>query len=60
MNPDLPMEPMIQEDMTGCAIASAAAIAGIGYRKARVIANRVGSRLTIPCYGLIRSTCVPC
>lgn len=42
------MEPVIQEDMTGCAIASAAAIAGIGYRKARALANRIGIQVDDP------------
>lgn len=42
------MEPVIQEDMTGCAIASTAAIAGIGYRKARALANRIGIQVDDP------------
>ncbi len=34
--------PVIQEQKTGCAIASAAAIAGISYREAREVASRIG------------------
>ncbi len=36
------MTPVIQQQATGCAIASAAAIAGIGYAEARRRANRLG------------------
>ena len=36
------MNPIIQEEMTGCAIASSAAIAGISYNDARAIANGIG------------------
>ncbi len=36
------MEPVIQEDITGCGIASAAAIAGISYQQAKAIANSMG------------------
>lgn len=42
------MEPVIQEDITGCAIASAAAIAGIDYAKARTLANRIGIQINDP------------
>ena len=36
------MNPVIQEEKTGCAIASAAAIAGISYAEAKQIANSLG------------------
>lgn len=36
------MEPVIQEEITGCAIASAAAIASIGYNEAKKVANGMG------------------
>lgn len=36
------MKPVIQQETTGCAIASAAAIAGISYAKAKKIANELG------------------
>lgn len=40
--------PVIQEDRTGCAIASAAAIAGIDYQTARNIANDLGIHTADP------------
>ncbi len=36
------MKPVVQEEKTGCAIASAAAIAGISYQEAKKIANELG------------------
>ncbi len=36
------MKPVIQQEKTGCAIASSAAIAGISYTKAKKIANELG------------------
>jgi hypothetical protein len=36
------MKAIIQEEKTGCAIASSAAIAGISYKEARRIANGMG------------------
>ena len=36
------MKPVIQQEKTGCAIASSAAIAGISYAKAKQIANSLG------------------
>lgn len=36
------MKPVIQQEATGCAIASSAAIAGISYSRARKIANELG------------------
>ncbi len=36
------MKPVIQEEKTGCAIAAAAALAGISYRLARKVANGMG------------------
>ena len=36
------MKPVIQQELTGCGIASAAAIAGVSYSKARQLANSLG------------------
>lgn len=36
------MNPVIQQETTGCAIASAAAIAGISYEEAKELANSLG------------------
>jgi len=36
------MKSVIQEEVTGCGIASAAAIAGLSYKKAQKIANTLG------------------
>ena len=36
------MNPVIQEEISGCGIASAAAIAGISYQQARQVANSLG------------------
>lgn len=36
------MKPVIQQEATGCAIASAAAIAGISYARTKKIANELG------------------
>ncbi len=36
------MNPVIQQQITGCAIASSAAIAGVSYNKAKTIANSIG------------------
>ncbi len=36
------MKPVVQEEITGCAIASAAAIAGTSYARARQAANELG------------------
>jgi ABC-type bacteriocin/lantibiotic exporter with double-glycine peptidase domain len=36
------MKPVIQQEQTGCAIASSAAIAGISYTKAKLLANSLG------------------
>ena len=36
------MQPIIQQEKTGCAIASSAAIAGVSYTKAKQIANSLG------------------
>lgn len=36
------MKPIIQEEITGCAIASSAAISGISYEKAKNVANGMG------------------
>lgn len=36
------MKPVVQEEKTGCAIASSAAIAGVSYKEARKIAHGIG------------------
>ena len=36
------MRPVVQEEVSGCGIASAAAIAGISYQQARQVANSLG------------------
>lgn len=36
------MKPIIQEEITGCAIASSAAIAGVSYAEAKEVANGIG------------------
>lgn len=36
------MKPVIQQEKTGCGIASVAAIAGVSYRSAKQAANRLG------------------
>ena len=36
------MKPVLQQEKTGCAIASSAALAGISYTKAKSIANSLG------------------
>ena len=36
------MKPVLQQEKTGCAIASSAALAGISYKKAKSIANGLG------------------
>jgi len=36
------MKPVVQEEKTGCAIASSATIAGVSYKEAREIANSIG------------------
>ncbi len=36
------MNPVVQEEATGCAIASSAAIAGITYKEAKSVANSLG------------------
>jgi len=36
------MKPVIQQEKTGCAIASSAAIAGISYKEAKAVANSLG------------------
>lgn len=36
------MKPVIQEEISGCGIAASAAIAGISYREAKTVANRLG------------------
>lgn len=36
------MEPVIQEQITGCAIAASSALANISYQRAKSIANRLG------------------
>jgi len=36
------MIPVVQEELTGCGIASAAAIAGLSYKQAKDVANQMG------------------
>ncbi len=36
------MKPVIQQEQTGCAIASTAAIAGVSYKEAKKVANSIG------------------
>ena len=36
------MRPVVQQEITGCAIASSAAIAGVSYEKAKEVANSIG------------------
>ena len=36
------MNPVVQEEKTGCAIASTAVLAGISYKKAKEVANSIG------------------
>jgi len=38
----LHMNPVIQEERTGCGIASVATVAGVSYRRAQGVANRLG------------------
>lgn len=42
------MRPVRQEEQTGCAIASAAALAGVSYQEAKTVANRIGVYATDP------------
>jgi len=42
------MAPVVQEEKTGCAIASLTAIAGISYKAAKKIANCAGTLGTEP------------
>lgn len=36
------MKPVVQEEITGCAIASSAAISGVSYAEAKRVANSIG------------------
>ena len=36
------MEPVVQEEITGCGIASSAAIASVSYQEAKKVANAMG------------------
>jgi hypothetical protein len=36
------MKPVVQRERTGCGIASVAAVAGVTYRRAQRVANRIG------------------
>jgi ABC-type bacteriocin/lantibiotic exporter with double-glycine peptidase domain len=36
------MKPVVQEEITGCGIASVAALAGVSYGEAKAVANRLG------------------
>jgi hypothetical protein len=36
------MKPVIQEEITGCGIASVAALVGVTYKQAKAVANSLG------------------
>ncbi len=40
------MNPIVQEDVTGCGIASVAALAGVTYQQAKAVATRLGIQAT--------------
>jgi len=40
------MKPVIQEDVTGCGIASVAALAGVTYQQAKEVATRLGIQVS--------------
>jgi ABC-type bacteriocin/lantibiotic exporter with double-glycine peptidase domain len=40
------MNPVIQEDLTGCGIASVAALAGVTYKQTKEVATRLGIQVT--------------
>ena len=42
------MKPVVQQELTGCAIASAAAIAGVSYSAAKAVAKSLGISATDP------------
>lgn len=42
------LAPVIQEDVTGCGIASVATLAGVSYREARAAASRLGIDVADP------------
>lgn len=42
VGPKQHMKPVAQEERTGCGIASVAALAGVGYARARAKANKLG------------------
>ena len=42
------MKPVIQQEKTGCAIASAAALAGLSYEQAKGLANKLGIYANAP------------
>lgn len=39
------MNPVVQEDVTGCGIASVAALAGVTYQQAKAVATRLGLQI---------------
>jgi hypothetical protein len=51
------MRPVIQAEVTGCGIASVAAIAGVSYASAKKIANRFGIYAKTKSYGPKLLTC---
>lgn len=52
------MNPLIQEEKTGCGIASVAAIVGVNYALAQTAGASLGILASDPRLGLILITCV--
>ncbi len=44
----MPLQPVIQQDPTGCGIASVAAIAGVSYARAKSAAHALGIAVSYP------------
>ena len=42
------MKPVVQEDVTGCGIASVATLAGLTYKKTKTLAHRLGIDIKDP------------
>jgi hypothetical protein len=40
------MNPVVQEDVTGCGIASVAALTGVTYKHAKAVAARIGIQVS--------------
>lgn len=54
------MNPLIQEEKTGCGVTSVAAIVGVSYPLAQTAAASLGILASDPRLGLILITCVAC